>query len=133
MSRSRGSFLVPRSVEEWVGKTPNTDIPDRVHIRVRDLAGSVCAICTRVLPPTEDGESDHIKAIVNGGANRESNLQFLCKPCHRLKTTDDVGEKRVIYERRLRHMGRRKPKGRPMPGTKASGIRRRFDGTVERR
>jgi len=26
-----------------------------------------------------------------------------------------------------------KPKGRPMPGSKASGLRKRMDGTVERR
>jgi 5-methylcytosine-specific restriction endonuclease McrA len=32
---------------------------------------------------------DHIVPIFFGGKNEESNLQFLCKPCHNKKTKED--------------------------------------------
>jgi 5-methylcytosine-specific restriction protein A len=35
---------------------------------------------------------DHILALVNGGADDESNLQSLCIPCHDVKTREDLGQ-----------------------------------------
>lgn len=36
-------------------------------------------------------EIDHIVALVNGGADDETNMQCLCKECHRIKTAKDLG------------------------------------------
>ena len=35
-------------------------------------------------------EIDHILAVCNGGDNDVSNLQCLCKGCHRIKTNNDL-------------------------------------------
>jgi 5-methylcytosine-specific restriction enzyme A len=64
---------------------------------------------------------DHVKAIANGGENRETNLQLLCTPCHLLKTKIDVAEKSQVYHKKLKHLGIRRKK-RTIPG-------RKFDGT----
>jgi 5-methylcytosine-specific restriction protein A len=33
---------------------------------------------------------DHVIALVNGGADDDSNRQSLCDDCHKAKTRDDV-------------------------------------------
>ena len=36
-------------------------------------------------------EVDHVTAFANGGSDTWDNKQSLCKPCHRVKTNDDLG------------------------------------------
>lgn len=90
-----------------------------------------CAECGRLVG---DGislwEADHIVAHALNPDNSPSNSQVLCIPCHRRK---------YVVDRRLTDKSRRlekqtmgiKRKSRPMAGTRASGIRRRMNGTVE--
>lgn len=121
-----------RTVPEWIGKTDDSAIPLAVRVRVFQRTGGRCAKCTRLLLPAH-WECDHVIALINGGRHAENNLQALCSsPCHSQKTKADVAEKAIVYRKRAKHLGLR-PKGRPMPGSKASGLRRRMDGTVERR
>jgi 5-methylcytosine-specific restriction enzyme A len=91
-----GRAAMPRSVEEWIGKTDDTPAPPRVRLRVFERAQGVCACCTRRIEAGQRWEADHVVAIINGGANRESNLQLLCEWCHDAKTKRDVREKSVI-------------------------------------
>ena len=41
---------------------------------------------------TDNIEIDHNQAVCNGGTESDSNLQCLCKKCHRLKTDRDLLE-----------------------------------------
>jgi hypothetical protein len=60
--------------------------------------------------------------VINGGASRGYNLHPVCEWCEPPKTEADVHEKSRSY--RLRHAGiKLAPKGRPLPGTFASGWR----------
>lgn len=121
---------MPRSVPLWVGKTDDTPIPARAKIRIYERFGGRCAHCgNKVLP----AEYDHIVPLVAGGRNSEDNIQLLCRPCHQAKTAEDVAEKSKVARIKAKHIGADRKKGRPMPGTKASGLRKRMDGTVERR
>ena len=120
-----------RSVQEWIGKSDDEAVPPRVRIRVFERYKGKCAKCDqRILV---NWTCDHIHALINGGENRENNLQPLCRRCEPAKTADDVAEKSKVYRKKLSHLGLKKPKGRPMAGTKRSGLRKRMDGTVERR
>jgi 5-methylcytosine-specific restriction protein A len=122
-----------RTVPEWIGKTPDSAIPDRVRLRVLMRYRCVCAKCGIKLGGGVAWDCDHTQALVNEGENRESNLQPLCKKnCHPKKTVDDVAAKSETYQARIRHYGIKKPK-RPMPGSKASGFKRKMDGTVVKR
>ena len=107
-----------RTLPEWIGKTDNTSIPDRVRLRVHGKAGGKCAVCGR---DAFICDFDHIIPIILGGQNRESNLQLLCIPCHKAKTKLDVKLKAKVARVRKRHIGIKKPRT----------IRawRRFDGT----
>ena len=123
---------MPRSVPEWIGTTPDTAIPARVKLRLSNKFLD-CAGCGSFMASWESRQFDHIIALINGGENRESNLQVLCNMCHQLKTAVDVAEKAVVARKRKKALGiKAKPK-RPLMGTVASGWRKRMDGTVERR
>lgn len=122
-----------RSTPEWIGGSDDEAVPIRVRLRVYFAANGKCAECGRKPRAGEKPECDHVIAICNGGQNRESNLQNLCGWCHAQKTRADVGEKSLNRRVQSKNLGLHRPKGRPMPGTRASGIRKRMDGRVERR
>lgn len=121
-----------RSIPEWVGKTDDTAVPPRVRLRVLSRFNECCAGCGVSLIG-RPWVCDHKIALINGGENRESNLQPLGdRCCNPKKNAADVAEKSRTYHKRVRHAGLRKPKGRPLAGTKASGVRKRMNGNVER-
>lgn len=110
-----------RSVEEWIGKTDDTPIPDRVRTRVFLKDGGICQCGCGIKISNKPWETDHTIAIINGGKNRESNLRTLLSAHHKPKTAEDVAQKAYDYRVRKRHIGIKKLK-RTIPG-------RRFDGT----
>jgi 5-methylcytosine-specific restriction enzyme A len=128
---------MPRSLAEWIGLTDDTPVPPRVRLRVFERYDRRCDPvhgCGRPLRPGDAWTCDHILAVINGGPNRESNLHPLCEWCEPPKTEADVHEKSRVYRKRLRHAGiKLKAKGRPLPGTFASGWKHFMDGRWERR
>jgi len=117
-----------RATPEWRGATDDTAIPVRVKLRVFDACGGRCAECDRKLGIGGDGpEYDHITALVNGGENREANIQCLCKPCHRAKTRTDVATKSKDRRVKAKHLGIERPKQR-LPGGKDSKWKRKVTG-----
>lgn len=77
-------------------------------------------------------EYDHIVSCSLGGDNSLDNCRVICRPCHKIKTRDDIRKTRKADRVKAAHIGAKKRKGKPMPGTKASRIRKRMDGSVER-
>jgi 5-methylcytosine-specific restriction protein A len=108
-----------RSVDEWIGKTDDSAPPPRVKARVWKRN----PICVRCGLPTNDStrkpEFDHIVALCNGGSNRESNLQIMCRGCHRVKTYTDVAVKASDAKRLKKRLGL-KPR-RTIPGRRFNG------------
>lgn len=115
--------MTSRTLPEWIGKTPDTAIPIRVQVRVYEHTEGKCQSCGRKVRGRNDWQCDHIQALVNGGENRESNLQVLCGWCHREKTAADVAEKAVTRRKAARHIGTKKRR----PGFRGH---RKFDGTI---
>jgi 5-methylcytosine-specific restriction protein A len=123
-----------RSVPEWIGATPNTPAPPRVRLRVWDRDNGRCQCgCGRAILAGESWQTDHRKAIVNGGENRENNLCTLLTEHHKIKTDADVAEKAKVYALRMAHLGFRTTSKRPMPHGKKSNTKRTMDGRVVRR
>lgn len=114
-----------RALPEWIGKTDDSAIPDRVKMRVHAVAEGRCAKCT--LEATT-GQYDHAIPIIIGGENRESNLQFLCVPCHKAKTRLDVKLKAKVARVRKRHLGLKKPS--KFACSRDSKFKKRIDGSV---
>jgi 5-methylcytosine-specific restriction protein A len=110
-----------RTVPEWIGKTPDTKVPDRVRDRIFQREDCICHLSGRIITDGELWDLDHVQALVNGGEHRESNLKPALRDKHREKTSSDVREKSIIARKRKAASGIRKPRT----------IRawRRFDGT----
>ena len=110
-----------RTVPEWIGKTPDAKVPPRVRQRIFEREGMRCHLSGRVIREGEPWDLDHVKALINGGEHRESNLKPALRDKHREKTAQDVREKSTINRKRKVAFGIRKPRS----------IRcwRKFDGT----
>lgn len=111
-----------RKVPEWIGKTDDTQIPPRVRLRVFERSAGNCVICGNRVGGSLLPAFDHILSLINGGENRETNLQLLCQPCHKVKTSQDVKEKSIVAKKRKTHLGIRAKK-------RKMGYRK-FDGTI---
>lgn len=99
-----------RPRKEWVGKTDATAAPGRVRLRNFDDHNGICHLCKLPIKPGETWETDHVKALINGGENRETNLAPVHKHCHSVKTGDDVAEKAKVADKRKKHLGIASPK-----------------------
>lgn len=97
--------MTGRSVPEWVGATPDSSVPPRVRLRVFERANGVCHLSGRKIRAGDLWECDHVKALKNGGENRESNLAPALKDAHREKTAEDVDEKSWVARVKAKHLG----------------------------
>lgn len=120
-----------RELPEWIGANDDQAIPARVKIRVFDAFGGRCAVCSLQIAGKLRPAYDHAVSLINGGENRETNLQLLCVPCHAIKTKTDVAEKSVTARKRSKHIGLKKPSR--FPGSRDSGWKKKMDGSVVRR
>jgi 5-methylcytosine-specific restriction protein A len=97
-----------RTVKEWVGDNANTRAPQKVKDRVADRTDKCCTICgIRVY---RGGQIDHAIRIKDWlgteeapHGNRETNLQFLCKPCHGKKTSGEATAGAKVNRIKKRH------------------------------
>lgn len=88
-----------------MGKDDDEKVPDRIKDRVAGNANNCCQSCG--MRVRHSGQVDHVIALKNWcystekpHGNRESNLQFLCQACHKIKTGEDVAEKSMVYRKR---------------------------------
>lgn len=78
-------------------------------------------------------EYDHVILDANSKDNSLENCAAVCPGCHHFKTTKhDVPMAAKTRRQQDKNNGIRRRVGRPLPGTKASGIRKRLNGVVER-
>lgn len=87
-----------------------------------------CGCCGRKLQRGQY-HADHKQALEHGGDNDLGNIWLICLDCHKAKTRKDH-QARAKGDRIS--VGGRQRSGPPLPGTRASGIRKRMNGTVER-
>ncbi len=95
-------------------------------------AGGYCQWCSAKLGVGKH-EFHHDKECTFGGDSNLSNCIVLCISCHREVTGKQAAVVAKSNRQRNKDLGIKAKGGRPMPGTKASGLRKRMDGTVEKR
>lgn len=98
-----------RSVDEWIGATDDQRAPPRVRERIftRD---NTCHLCKCEIQTGQKWDLDHVKALINGGENREKNLRPAHRKCHVEKTALDLAEKAKVAAIRKKHLGITRPK-----------------------
>jgi 5-methylcytosine-specific restriction endonuclease McrA len=122
-----------RSIDEWIGATPDSPVPPRVRVRVFDRHGGICHVSRRKIRAGEPWDLDHIVALCNGGEHRESNLAPVLRDKHRWKTNKDLSEKRKIARIRQKHLGIRRADQALICRTRFSSWKRKVGGGTERR
>ena len=93
-----------RDLPEWQGKTPSTKVPPRVRLRIYDRAGGICHICKLPIKPGETWHADHVKALIEGGENRESNLAPAHAHCNLAKANGEKTRKAKVARVRKKHI-----------------------------
>lgn len=116
-----------------VGTTPRAKISTRARLAVWEAHGGICCICGRKIEAGEKWIAEHVRALELGGADDQSNLAPAHESCAREKTRDDHRRAAKAKRVKARHVGAKAPSKRPMPGSRASGWKRKMDGTWERR
>lgn len=121
-----------RAVPEWHGATPDTPAPPRVRLRVFERCGGLCHISGREIGPADVWELDHIVALINGGANSESNLAPALRHEHKKKTSADVAMKSKDRRVKQKFLGI-KPSKMKMAGSRDSAWKKPLNGPAVKR
>lgn len=121
-----------RAVKEWIGATPDAKIPRRVKLRILDRYDWKC-YKSKVDLRHAKFDFDHIKALVNGGQHRESNIAPLLRILHKQKTAEDVTEKAAMAAKVAHHYDLDEPASRAMPLGRESPFKARIGGGIKLR
>jgi 5-methylcytosine-specific restriction protein A len=108
------------------------EFPKQVKRDALKRAAKCCEACG--FPFGVKFHFDHDIADGLGGEPTLDNCKVLCHACHADKTTKhDVPLIAKVKRINDKHNGIRTTTSRPMPGSRASGLRKRMNGTVDRR
>lgn len=103
-----------RSVPEWVGKSDDAMPPKSVFDRLYAKQGGKDAITGIPFSPGDKICRDHVVPLIDGGENRESNLQLITEKQHRIKTAREAMDR--AKTRSVQH-GHRSYVTAPQPGS----------------
>lgn len=127
---------MPRQLPLWIGRTDSDRPPPRTRLRVYARFSGICHRCGRKILTGETWDVDHVVALINGGANDESNLAPIHTgrfSCHTEKTAEDVKEKSTVYRKRAKHLGIRLKKKRSWGYGKGDRFKRKISGELVER
>jgi 5-methylcytosine-specific restriction enzyme A len=93
-----------------------------------------CEKCGVKIGPGNGPIFEHLTPAGLGGDNSLGNCGCWCSLCADIKTHTEDNPRMAKADRVFKaHHGIKRRKGPPMPGSKASGLKKRMDGTVVRR
>ena len=98
------------------------------RIGIFDDADGRCHICGLKIQTGQAWDIEHVIPLALGGADTPENTRPAHTACHKGKTATDKGQIAKAVRQRANHLGVKRRQGRPMPGTKASGIKKPFGG-----
>lgn len=117
-----------RSVKQWCGKTDDAMPPASVRLRIFERYCGTCYLSGIKIRSGMKWQLDHIVALINGGANVESNLAPVLVDKHKEKTAADLAIKSKRAAMAKAALGI-KPATRPIPGPVKAEKERRFGRT----
>lgn len=114
--------------------TKRKSISTKARVGIFQRHGGVCDICRGKINVGELWEVSHRIPLELGGADDESNWFPAHKTCHR-KLTAETDIPQIAKAKRLeaKRIGAFRKAGRPLPGSKASGLKKLMSGEVVRR
>lgn len=96
--------------------------------------GGVCCLCGGKIDSVRDAWDEHVIPLIDGGGNEIENRDVAHAKCAQGKTSKEASSRSRLRKAGQRHFGaKKKAKGAPMPGTKASGWKKKMDGSWVKR
>lgn len=109
------------------------EFPKSVKYAAWIRAGGFCEKCKTKLYYGRY-QYDHIRPSAFEGKPTADNCMVLCTSCHQSKTSkEDVPRIAKSNRQRDKHIGIKRKTSRPIPGSKASGLKKLFSGEVVKR
>lgn len=103
------------------------------RFRLFQERGGVCHLCAGKIQVGEGWEVEHVIPIALGGDDDDANCMLAHTKCHSVKTRKDLADIAKAKRRERGRFGIPARKGRPMPGSKASGWKHTMSGEWVRR
>jgi 5-methylcytosine-specific restriction enzyme A len=113
-STKLASGTTARALPEWIGKTPDTPVPDRVQLRILQRQHGKCALTGRKFRVGDKKRLDHILAVIDGGKNQESNLWWIIDAEHKDKTKAEAAVRKKVRARAKKHAGIKRVAKQPL-------------------
>lgn len=107
------------------------------RLRIFSDNGGICCLCGGKIDGVREAWiAEHITALELLGEDGGDNIRPAHKRCADAKTYGPDGDLARIAKakrREARHIGARAPSRNPIPGSKASGLKKKLNGEVVRR
>ena len=101
------------------------------RLAILEAHGFKCYLSGAIIDPVKDRwEIEHRIPLAMGGTDDDENCYPALADAHLKKTVEDLSKIAKAKRVRLKHLGAKMPKGRPMPGTRRSKFKRHLDGRV---
>lgn len=118
---------------EYIAPTPRRAMTKPRRVKIFLSRNGECCLChTQIRAHIDEWFIEHPGALNLGGSDDDADLW----PAHtKCKPEKDAADASLIASRNAaidKHCANARRKSRPLPGTKASGIRKRMSGLVER-
>lgn len=94
-----------RNIKEWIGRNDDAMPPRSVFDRLWAKQDGKDAITGLPFKPGDKVARDHVVPLIDGGENRESNLQLITEETHKLKTAREALARAEYRTRRASHRG----------------------------
>ncbi|MDR7039975.1 hypothetical protein J2X36_004753 [Methylobacterium sp. BE186] len=121
---------MPLITPEDIGTTLRRCLSPRRRLQAWERTNGKCVVCgDRIDGVRERWIVEHIRALELGGADELDNMGPAHEACGREKTRDDHARAAQAKRQKLRHIGATASE-RPLPGSKASSLKRKINGTV---
>lgn len=94
-----------RNIKEWVGRNDDAMPPRSVFDRLWAKQDGKDAISGVEFKPGDKVVRDHIVPLIDGGENREGNLQLITEQTHKIKTAKEALARAEYRSKRANHRG----------------------------
>ncbi len=122
---------------EFTPHTKRRKMDKRRAAKIFLARNGICVTCGVQISTSESWFIEHPESLALGGSDEDSELWPAHTRCKAVKDAQDAGKKaqrdRAITSSYKPSSGAPKRFGRPLPGTKDSGLKKLFNGTVVKR
>jgi 5-methylcytosine-specific restriction protein A len=128
---------MPRAIPEWVAKSDDARIPDKVKLRVRDRQKGddglpICPECGLPIRAGQGLDYDHEVPLIDGGRHAELNLRAIHRRCHANKTSAEATQRASDRVTVKSHYGLKEP-SRGFATNRNGKFKKHMDGRVTQR